>query len=189
MASRIRTASSVRLASPVSGSWWARSARRSSLRFCSVTSCMATTAPSFQPSSSTRAWPLTLTLRCSPASGLQDDLDVAQPLAGHGPEQRVLPRVHRRAVGVAEPRLVGMRPIGSTSSRQAVEAPGRRVEDGHPALGVAGHDALVEGVEQDLEELLLLAERGGRLRASVMSLNDATAPVTAPSALDDRPGR
>ena len=63
-----------------------------------------------------------------------------------------------------------------------MEPPGRRVEDGDPALGVAGHDPLFEGVQQDLEELLLPAELGGRLRASVISLNEATAPVIAPSA-------
>ena len=63
MASCNRSANSVRLASPVSGSWRAISASRSSFSFCSVTSCMATTAPSIEPSSSTSAWPLTLTLR------------------------------------------------------------------------------------------------------------------------------
>ena len=65
----------------------------------------------------------------------------------------------RRPVGPAQPLLVGIRPDRLASVVEAVEPPGRRVEHGDATLGVAGHDALFEGVEQHLEELLLLAQR------------------------------
>ena len=44
-----------------------------------------------------------------------------------------------------------------------MQPPGRRVEHGDPPFGVTRHDALLEGVQQDLEELLLAAELGRRL--------------------------
>ena len=126
---------------------------------------MATTAPSFHPSSSTRACPLTLTLRCSPSARLEHDLDVAEPLARTWPGAAGSPRgSSRRPSGRRSSRLDGIRPDRLDVVGESVQPAGGRVEDGDPALGVAGDDALVEGVEQHLEELLLLAERVGRPR-------------------------
>jgi len=88
----------------------------------------------------------------------QDDLGVAQPLAGHGAQQRVLVGLHRRAVGVAQHPAARDAADRLHVVTEPVEAAGGGVEDRHPALGVAGHDPLVEGVEQHAEELLLLAE-------------------------------
>ena len=183
MASCSRSASRVRLARPVSGSCRAISARRSSLSFCSVTSCMATTAPSIQPVVVHQGLAVDADLALVPVLRLEDDLDVAELLAGHGPDQRVLTLGHGRPVGPAQALVGGDGPDRVVVLVEPVELAGGRVEHGDAPLVVAGHDALFQRVQQHLEELLLPPQlRPPTWRTAVTSLNEATAPVTAPSA-------
>ncbi len=57
-------------------------------------------------------------------------------------------------------RVVGSDPSGSSAGVKPVESPGGGIEHGDPAVGVAGDDPLVEGVEEHLEELFAAMEVG-----------------------------
>ena len=106
MASCSRSASRVRLASPVSGSWRAISARRSSLQLLLGDVVHGHHRAEHPPVVVDQGLAVDAHLALIAGLRLEDDLDVAELLTGHGPDQRVLPLGHGRSVGPAEP-LVG----------------------------------------------------------------------------------
>ena len=66
-------------------------------------------------------------------------------------------------VGAVEGAIGGQRTDRVVGVGQPVQPSRRRVEHGDPAIGVAGHDAFVKGIEEDLGEALLPSQPLGRL--------------------------
>ena len=153
------------------------SASRSSLslRRCAVTSCMLTTAPRVWPSSERICLPLASRWRRWPSLGA---MTISASSTGSPRKARnsgisscvigVLPSARKRSYWSAQ------RSGGSELAALSVELAGGAVEQRELALGVAGHDALAEALEQPLGEapLVLESELGLPALGHVLDLGD-----------------
>ena len=181
MASCRRSASRVRLASPVSGSCSASSASRSSFSFCSVTSCMATTAPSMDPSSSTSGCPLRLTLRFRP----DRDSSTSSTSQSCSPDMARMSGFSRGDMGEPSPRRrpwsLGMLPMGSAPS----SSPWSLLADGlKTVIRPSESQATMPSSRVSNRTWRKRSSRWSSAadwRTTVMSLNEDTAPTTPPA--------
>ncbi|QVM88706.1 hypothetical protein I0D68_10085 [Pseudomonas lalucatii] len=94
------------------------------------------------------------------ALGEDADLALAHPLAAQGAQQGNL-RLGQRGQAVGLEQVVVFTPLFGRQLADigAVPAPRGFVEQGQVALGVAGHHALGEGLEQALVHFFLLLEQ------------------------------